>query len=78
MEPTILNWYRLSGSAKRMGDRLKYLQNKLQDFSLEEIFEQFDLDPEDTLLRMHTLGLVDIDYYMDDELVEDDETDVEE
>lgn len=78
MEPTILSWYRLSGSAKRMGDRLKYLQNKLQDFSLEEIFEQFDLDPEDTLLRMHTLGLVDIDYYMDDELVEDDETDVEE
>lgn len=47
------------------------MRRKLENFTLEEVFEQFDLDPEDTLLRLHTLGIVDLDYYMDDEFVDD-------
>ena len=57
-----------------MANREKYLKMKLQDFTLEEIFEQFDLDPEETLLRLHYQGYVDLDYFMNDEFFEDDET----
>lgn len=58
-------------SVKRMANRVEYLKRKLENFTLEEVFEQLDLDPEDTLLRLHTLGFVDLDYYMDDEYVDD-------
>lgn len=71
------NLYWRTCDAKRMANRVEYLKRKLENFTLEEVFEQFDLDPEDTLLRLHTLGLVDLDYYMDDEFVDTDETEFE-
>ena len=61
----------LTDSERRMRNRDEYLKRKLENFTLEEVFEQFDLDPEETLLRLHTLGYVDLDYYMDDEFVDD-------
>lgn len=57
-----------------MANRTEYVRRKLENFTLEEVFEQFDLDPEDTLLRLHTLGVVDLDYYMDDEFVDEEES----
>lgn len=48
-----------------------YLKRKLEEFTLEEVFEQFDLDPEETLIRMDRLGFIDLDYYMEDEFVDD-------
>lgn len=57
-----------------MANRTEYVRRKLENFTLEEVFEQFDLDPEDTLLRLHTLGLIDLDYYMDDEFVDEEES----
>lgn len=56
-----------------MANREKYLKMKLQDFTLEEIFEQLDLDPEETLLRLHYQGYIDLDYLMDDEFFEAEE-----
>lgn len=64
----------LTAYEKSMAKRALYLQRKLENFTLEEIFEQFDLDPEETLLRLHTLGFVDIDYYLEDEHVDEEET----
>ena len=65
--------------AERMAhNRVDYIRRKLEEFPLEEIFEHFDLDPEETLLRLHTLGLVDLDYYMDDEFIDDTEVEEEE
>ena len=61
-----------------MANREKYLKMKLQDFTLEEVFEQFDLDPEETLLRLHYNGYFNLDYFMDDEFVDsEDETEEE-
>ena len=54
-------------------NRVDYIRRKLENFSLEDVFEHFDLDPEETLLRLHTLGLVDLDYYMNDEFISDEE-----
>lgn len=64
----------LSASEKRMADRVTYLKRKLENFTLEEVFEQFDLDPEETILRLHTLGILNIDYYMEDEFFDEEET----
>lgn len=50
-----------------------YLKRKLEEFTLEEVFEQFDLDPEETLIRMDRLGFIDLDYYMEDEFIDDGE-----
>lgn len=52
-----------------------YLKRKLEEFTLEEVFEQFDLDPEETIIRLDRMGLVDLEYYMEDEHIIDDDED---
>lgn len=56
-----------------MDKYMEYIKRKLEDTSLEDLFEQFGLDPEQVLLQMHLNGSYDIEYFMEDEMVEDDE-----
>lgn len=53
----------------------KYLRELLDNNILEEIFEHFDLDPEEALIKLHLNGDYNLDYYMDDEFVEEEEDD---
>lgn len=48
----------------------------IDDYSLEELFEQLDLDPADVLFRMYEAGLIDEDRFEDFLDLEEDEEDV--
>lgn len=58
-------------------DKLGYLQHKMENNTLEEVFEQFDLDPTEVFMILHREGFFDLEYYMDDEWFEEEEQDVE-
>lgn len=54
-------------------DKNAYLKHKLDTNDLETVFEHFNLDPEEVLMLLHKVGHFDIDYYMDDEWVDEEE-----
>lgn len=57
-------------------DKWGYLQHKMENYTLEEIFEQFDLDPTEVFMLLHREGFFDLEYYMDDEWVDQDSDEV--
>lgn len=59
-------------------DKNAYLKHKLDVHDLETVFEHFNLDPEEVLILLHKVGHFDIDYYMDDEWVDEEELEDEE
>jgi hypothetical protein len=53
-------------------DHTAFLRRKLEDFSLEELFEYFDLEPVEVFILLHNNGYLDLDYYAEDETQEED------
>lgn len=50
-----------------MKNKKEFIESKLNDLSLEELFELLDQEPVEVILLLDNLGFINIDYLLQDE-----------
>lgn len=52
-------------------DRLSYIRHKMANHDLEELFEHFNIEPEEVFMILQNGGHIDLDEIMEDEWFEE-------